>query len=103
MTRRVSFEVLTMEGIGLLVWIGIRAWHVFSTARRFENYSALVLYSVTVIFVWFNFRRVQHNIGQLGEHSDGSIVTRLSRDAMAIANTCYLLIFLLLTSHSAPL
>lgn len=98
MTRRVSFEVLTLAGICLLIWIGLRVWHIFSSAPPSADHPEVIL-PFFVFLVWFSCRRVQHELDQLSGHVDRNTVDRLSQHSMAIAYLCYSFIGALLYRH----
>ena len=98
MTRRVSFEVLSLVGICLLIWIGVRVWHMVPSFTLWPNHLEVIL-PFFVLLVWFSCRRVQRDLDQIASHVDGSTVDRLSRNSMAIGYLCYSLIFILLVRY----
>jgi len=98
MTRRVSFEVLTLAGIFLLTWIGIRVWHIFSSSHPGADHPEAIL-PFFVFFVWFACRRVQRELDHVAGQVDGSVLDRLSQNSMTTGYLCYSLICALLLRH----
>jgi hypothetical protein len=99
MSRRVSFEILTVGAVGLLLWLGVKASRLFSGAHTSANYLGLLFYAAVVTIVWFASRRIYRDLEQHSDKIGAGALDRLTRNSMAPGVIAYVLIYSILSRH----